>query len=283
MAWQTYDLDRRAQALVLAAKRRDDGKEKSKKAMKEAHKMRMTVAYGLERFWGEHLRLKHRERNKSVYWEETWKALVEIMETTGVKLPKGEVDERNSAAVQEVAAKIKDVGLVRADQDGALPVPAVGAFAEGVLGSDEGPRTILRVQAEVVAVLEADVDGFVVTRVNLYLHTISTKEPFVGVFAALGPALAGFIIVRPTPSAVVLQAAVDAVAIWMIVNGYIIELPQRWRVTLDPVFAAIITDVDTTVVTVNNVVGAVRVNPEVVVISVDVGAVGTGPGFTAVG
>ena len=128
MSWQTYDLDRKAQALVLAAKRRDDGLDKPKKAMKEAHKMRMTVAYGLERFWGEHLRLKYKERNKSVYWQETWQALVEIMEATGVKLPKGEVDERDSAAVQAVAEqlwgarKIDDESLSQDDQRLALAV-----------------------------------------------------------------------------------------------------------------------------------------------------------------
>jgi len=106
MSWQTYNLDRKAQALVLAAKQRDDGKAKSEKAMKEAHKMRMTVAYGLERFWGEHLRLKPRERNKSIYWQETWKALVEIMQTTGVKLPQGEVDESSPEAVQGIAEQL---------------------------------------------------------------------------------------------------------------------------------------------------------------------------------
>lgn len=112
MTWQTYDLDRKAQSLVIAAKRRDQNIDKSKQAMKEAHKMRTTVAYGLERFWGEHLRLKHREKNKSVYWLETWQALVEIMETTGVKLPTGEVSGNDSAAVQVVAEQLWGVSAI---------------------------------------------------------------------------------------------------------------------------------------------------------------------------
>jgi hypothetical protein len=88
MTWQSYDLDRTAQRLVLAAKARDEKTSaKADLSMKEAHKMRMTVAYGLERFWGEHLRLQHKEPNKSEYWQDTWKALVKTMETAGITLP----------------------------------------------------------------------------------------------------------------------------------------------------------------------------------------------------
>lgn len=106
MTWQSYDLDRKAQALVLAAKQRDEKLDKSKRAMKEAHKMRMTVAYGLERFWGEHVRLKQKEANKSAYWEAIWKALVDIMKTTGVVLPQGSVDSQNANSIKRVAEQL---------------------------------------------------------------------------------------------------------------------------------------------------------------------------------
>jgi hypothetical protein len=51
--------------------------------------MRSTAAYGLERFWGEQLRLKGDE---AVYWKETWDVLVKILEPTGVILPNGTKD-----------------------------------------------------------------------------------------------------------------------------------------------------------------------------------------------
>lgn len=116
MTWQSYGLDRRAQALVLAAKQRDEGVAKNKKAMKEAHNMRMTVAYGLERFWGEHLRLKlNNDHNKSVYWEATWKALVEIMKTAEVLLPEGVVNSRDSDSIKQVAEQLWGVRVLDAD------------------------------------------------------------------------------------------------------------------------------------------------------------------------
>ena len=49
---QPYSLDYYAQEIVL--KYRDE-----KNVLNESHKMRMAVAYGLERFWGEHLSLIH--------------------------------------------------------------------------------------------------------------------------------------------------------------------------------------------------------------------------------
>ncbi|RUT03865.1 hypothetical protein DSM106972_047790 [Dulcicalothrix desertica PCC 7102] len=83
MALYLYELDKEAQKLVMDY--RDKG------VLKESHKMRVTVAYGLERFWGEHLRLlskgKQEEQQKGEFWRETWKTLVDIMGKAGVKVP----------------------------------------------------------------------------------------------------------------------------------------------------------------------------------------------------
>jgi hypothetical protein len=86
MAWQPYGLDQQAQKLVLAAKKRD------RDSLNQSFKMRTTAAYGLERFWGEQLRLQGKEQTKSDYWKETWDALVKILEPTGVELPNNIVD-----------------------------------------------------------------------------------------------------------------------------------------------------------------------------------------------
>jgi hypothetical protein len=77
MAWNSYGLDQVAQKLVLNAKLRD------KNSLNQSYKMRMAVAYGLERFWGEHLRLQKKEPEKSQYWKETWDALIEVMNKAG--------------------------------------------------------------------------------------------------------------------------------------------------------------------------------------------------------
>ena len=141
MTWQSYDLDRKAQALVLAAKQRDEKLDKSKRAMKEAHKMRMTVAYGLERFWGEHVRLKQKEPNKSAYWEATWKALVDIMKTTGVVLPQGSVDPRNANSIKQVAEQLWGEAAIIADEKG----PKLSADKQGPKLSADDQRLALAV------------------------------------------------------------------------------------------------------------------------------------------
>lgn len=81
MAWQPYELDRAAQQLVLDARNRD------RDSLNQSFKMRMTAAYGLERFWGEQLRLQRNEATKAVYWQQTWNALVKILTPTGIILP----------------------------------------------------------------------------------------------------------------------------------------------------------------------------------------------------
>ncbi|MBW4613627.1 MAG: hypothetical protein KME21_10150 [Desmonostoc vinosum HA7617-LM4] len=83
MAWSDFSLDKTAHDLVY--KYRNDDKE----TVNQVHKMRTTVAYGLERFWGEHLRLKGR---KSAYWEETWNKLVGIMKQADITVPSNPQD-----------------------------------------------------------------------------------------------------------------------------------------------------------------------------------------------
>lgn len=100
MAWKSYELDRAAQKLVLKARDRDP------KSLNQSYKMRMAVAYGLERFWGEQLRLKGKEETKSIFWKETWDALATIMGNAGVTIPNDRVDPSNTVQIQKMSEKL---------------------------------------------------------------------------------------------------------------------------------------------------------------------------------
>jgi hypothetical protein len=100
MAWKSYELDRIAQKLVLMARERDP------KSLNQSHKMRMAVAYGLERFWGEHLRLKAREEAKSKYWKATWDAFCDVMLTVDIKLPKDNVNTEEDKKIQDISTRL---------------------------------------------------------------------------------------------------------------------------------------------------------------------------------
>jgi hypothetical protein len=103
MTWKSYNLDQKAQKLVLIYRDK-------KGVIGQSHKMRSTVAYGLERFWGEHLRLlgknNDEEREKGKYWRETWTTFVKIMKEAGIKLPDDEVDGNNTRQLQDYAARL---------------------------------------------------------------------------------------------------------------------------------------------------------------------------------
>ena len=96
MGWESYNLDQIAHDLVI--KYRDQ-----KEALNQAYKMRVTVAYGLERFWGEQLRL---EGAKSQYWRDTWTALTEIMAISGIEIPNDDVSQNNTPALKDMADKL---------------------------------------------------------------------------------------------------------------------------------------------------------------------------------
>lgn len=104
---QFHSLDEIAQQLVL------DARERDRKSLNQSFKMREAVAYGLERFWGEHLRLQSKSKNdrdefgtKSRYWKATWNALASIMREAGVIIPNDAVNVNNPAAVKAMAQKL---------------------------------------------------------------------------------------------------------------------------------------------------------------------------------
>jgi hypothetical protein len=100
MAWKTYDLDRIAQKLVLAARAQDP------QSLNQSYKMRMAVSYGLERFWGEHLRLTGKEQEKADYWKATWNELVVVMKKSGVTIPNDRVSIKDVGQIQGMSEKL---------------------------------------------------------------------------------------------------------------------------------------------------------------------------------
>jgi len=114
MAWQSYELDRIAQELVLAARELDP------KSLNQSYKMRMAVAYGLERFWGEHLRFKGKEEAKSKYWKSTWDAFCKVMQNVDIKLPQDSVNANDTRKIQDISAHLW--ALPVADQRVAIAV-----------------------------------------------------------------------------------------------------------------------------------------------------------------
>ena len=105
MTWHAYDLDHLAQEIVLKARWRDSS------SLNQAHKMRASCAYGLERFWGEHLRLSKGAPDKAAFVADVWRALVGILNKGGINLPGGMLSVADSeadseAAIQQVAEQI---------------------------------------------------------------------------------------------------------------------------------------------------------------------------------
>lgn len=104
--WKPYSLDRYAQQLVLD--RRD-----MKDVLNESHKMRMAVGYGLERFWGEHIRLQRESRDKASYWKAVWDKLADILTETGcaIELPKDTVGSEDTVKIKRISGELWDLGI----------------------------------------------------------------------------------------------------------------------------------------------------------------------------
>jgi len=108
MSWKSYNLDQEAQKLIL--KHRD-----KEGVIGQSHKMRTTIAFGLERFWGEQLRLlgknDSKERAKGEYWRDTWDSFAKIIELAGIKLPSEKVSSSDTQEIQKFATKLWELPI----------------------------------------------------------------------------------------------------------------------------------------------------------------------------
>ena len=104
--WKPYKLDRYAQQLVLD--RRD-----MKDVLNESHKMRMSVGYGLERFWGEHIRLQRESGDKAGYWKAVWDQLADILAETGcsIVLPKDAVGPDDTPKIKRISGELWELDI----------------------------------------------------------------------------------------------------------------------------------------------------------------------------
>ena len=91
-----------------------------------------------------------------------------------------------------------------------------------------------------------------ISAINLHLHTIATTNTFVWIFATTFPTFGSYIIAWPNPNTIILQATINVV--WfLIIDVYVIELTNSWRIVFSPVFAIVISNVNATIVSVDNV------------------------------
>lgn len=98
MAWEDYNLDQIAHNLVF--------KHCDKGAHNQAYKMRTAASYGLERFWGEQLRLYNKKKEvyyptaASNYWTDTWQCFCKILSPAGINLPHNKVEPTDREAIE---------------------------------------------------------------------------------------------------------------------------------------------------------------------------------------
>jgi hypothetical protein len=81
MGWHPFNLDHLAMEIVLKARSRDPD------SLNQAYKMRISCSYGLERFWGEHLRLADKEIAKAAFIVDVWKCFVSVIRQARPDLP----------------------------------------------------------------------------------------------------------------------------------------------------------------------------------------------------
>jgi hypothetical protein len=93
MTWTPYLLDNIAQQIVLKAIDRDLAN--GTKSLMQAHRLRSACAYGLERFWGEQIRLLNEknpnDKAKGEFTKDVWRDLALIMKSAGVDLPSDDI------------------------------------------------------------------------------------------------------------------------------------------------------------------------------------------------
>lgn len=98
MTWQSFELDHHAQWIVLEAISR------SRDSLSQAYKMRNTCSYGLERFWGEQIRLgrDNSTEHEARFWKDVWDTLVNQMSRASIYLEPAHDQNQQSLSCEQV-------------------------------------------------------------------------------------------------------------------------------------------------------------------------------------
>lgn len=122
--WRPYDLDHHAQALVIKYAGHKD-------VLNESHKMRMTIAYGLERFWGERFRLQGDSQDKANYWQDVWTTVAEkILAPAGIVLPNKPISQNRKH--QDIEAMARQIWKMKRG-DGEVALMVIAQFCDSLV------------------------------------------------------------------------------------------------------------------------------------------------------
>jgi len=133
MSWQPYGVDDCAQQVILDAIKRDP----TLKSLNQVFKMRTTCAYGLERFWGEFLRLRNgteAEILRSLIIHDTWTALRNrLLKDTGIMLPYD--PKLNLANQEDVRQSLEKLWEIRTQnpKEAQLVLAILVSFCEAII------------------------------------------------------------------------------------------------------------------------------------------------------
>jgi hypothetical protein len=135
MSWQPYRIDDCARQVVLKALERDQTRD----SLNQVFKMRITCAYGLERFWGEYLRLKQNRADqlRAEIVLDTWRFLSkDILVGTGIDLPyEPQLDPRDrnhQEAVRSSLIRIWDL-RTRKPYQAQVALSVLTTFCEAII------------------------------------------------------------------------------------------------------------------------------------------------------
>lgn len=133
MNWQPYGIDDCARQVVLNALRND----RSGDSLNQVFKMRITCAYGLERFWGEYLRLKNgnpKEQSKAAIIQDTWRLMKEqILSGTGIELPYQ--PNLNTRSAEDVRRSLQEIWQLRTTKphEAQVVLAVLVSFCEAII------------------------------------------------------------------------------------------------------------------------------------------------------
>jgi hypothetical protein len=132
MTWHPFELDQLALDIVLKARKHEQ--ESKLDVLNQAYKMRAACAYGLERFWGEHLRLaaKDKDKGKALFIADVWTAFVGVMHHArpDLKLPADMLSNRDSE--EKIQKCVKSFWKLRAS-DHQICLTVLTSFCDSIV------------------------------------------------------------------------------------------------------------------------------------------------------
>ncbi len=150
-----------------------------------------------------------------------------------------------------------------------MPIESKRFLVFSRFGRNKIKLSLFLIDAVIISKLESGKYYIWVAGINLDLHPVSSNQFLIRIFSFLMPSYILLKIIWSKPNSIILHASIYIV-FFLIINIYSIQLAHGFVIAFDPMGSIVIGNVDSAIVSINNMIWIFRIDPRYMMIGMNI-------------